>query len=102
VHGDKDLGHFPVDLKPIIQNGRSGYGAAMRGSVAVSEERLTFSCVPKSTPIMYFSATSSKASRGHSENQLMVVQFTKAGYWRIQFLGGSQGELSLLTMPLAF
>lgn len=35
----------------------------------------------------YFSATSSRASWGHSENQLMVVQFTKAGYWRIQFLG---------------
>lgn len=60
--------------------GRCGRGKSVR------REGLTFSCVPKSTPMMYFSATSSKASLGHSENQLMVVQFTKAGYWRIQFL----------------
>ena len=59
------------------------------------EEGLTFSWVPRSAPIRYFSATSSRASRGHSENQLMVVQFTKAGYWRIQFLaGGCERQLS--------
>lgn len=48
--------------------------------------RLPLSTPPRSTPSKYFSATSSRASLGHSENQSMVVQFTRAGYWRIQFL----------------
>lgn len=34
----------------------------------------------KLTAVMYFIATSKSASLGHSQNQSIVVQFTKAGY----------------------
>lgn len=61
-------------------------GRRCRGVRRGGEEGLTFSWVPRSAPTRYFSATSSRASQGQSENQLMVVQFTRAGYWRIQFL----------------
>ncbi len=37
-----------------------------------------------------FSATSRRASLGHSLNQSMVVQLTKAGYIRIRFLEGRE------------
>lgn len=39
-----------------------------------------------------FSATSRRASLGHSLNQSMVVQFTKAGYMRRRFLEGREGR----------
>lgn len=43
----------------------------------------------KFTSLMYLFATSSKATLGHSQNQSIVVQFTKAGYWRSLFLNAS-------------
>lgn len=47
---------------------------------------LTPSSLPRESPSKHLSATSNRASRGHSENQSIVVQFTSAGYWRIRFL----------------
>ena len=41
---------------------------------------------PRLASSRYFSATSRRASLGHSLNQSMVVQLTKAGYWRMRFL----------------
>lgn len=50
---------------------------------------LTPSVEPRSSPSRNLSATSSRASLGHSQNQSMVVQLTSAGYWRSRCLRAS-------------
>lgn len=50
------------------------------GLQPLTVSKLPLSTLPRSMPSRYFSATSKSASFGHSENQSMVVQFTRAGY----------------------
>lgn len=61
---------------------------------------LTPSSLPKESPFKNLSATSNRASRGHSENQSIVVQFTSAGYCRIWFLNKYTHKTNMPINPL--
>ena len=75
------------ERKGGISGGREGGKGGQRGGKILEQERqLTSSSLPSDISLRYLSATSSRASSGHSLNQSMVVQLTKAGYIRIRFL----------------
>lgn len=63
---------------------------------------ITSSSDPREISLRYLSATSRRASAGHSLNQSMVVQFTNAGYIRIRFLERSKVDIIAVKLRYYF